>query len=111
MLPRKMCGGGSSFASAQPIAQRISHAPAKHPIEAMPHSSVGSPRPTAASHLILGAAALGAGPPSKRVMLITAGRLVFQLRPQTLVLGDCRLEQCPVDGIATRLAVDVAHFL
>src|SRR5260370_1190467 len=85
--------------SSQPIAQRISHAPAKHPIEAMPHSSVGSPRPTAASHLNLGGATLGAA--STRVMLMTSGRFVFQLRPETLVLRDRRLEQCPVDGIAT----------
>ncbi len=32
-LPRKMCGGGSSLASAMPNAQSSSHRPAKQPTE------------------------------------------------------------------------------
>src|SRR5882757_5105998 len=35
--PRKMCGGGSSFGSAQPISQRNSQMPANSPIDRQPH--------------------------------------------------------------------------
>src|SRR5580658_801031 len=37
--PRKMCGGGSSFASAQPNHQQTSHSPANSPIDRQLHST------------------------------------------------------------------------
>ena len=37
MLPRKMCGGGSSLGSASSSSQHSSHMPANRPIDRHPH--------------------------------------------------------------------------
>ena len=42
MLPRKMCGGGSSFSSAQPIAQHSSQRPANRLIDRQVHQTLAS---------------------------------------------------------------------
>ena len=42
MLPMKMCGGGSSFSSAQPIAQHNSQRPANRPIDRQVHQTLAS---------------------------------------------------------------------
>src|SRR5260370_28447829 len=42
MLPRKMCGGGSSLGSAQPNAQQSSQRPANRPIERHVHQILDS---------------------------------------------------------------------
>ena len=49
MLPRKMCGGGSNLASAQPTAQSSSQIPANSPIEAAPQRNVGAAERIAAA--------------------------------------------------------------
>src|SRR6188768_2170693 len=42
MLSRKMCGGGSSFSSAQPIAQHNSQRPANRLIDRQVHQTLAS---------------------------------------------------------------------
>src|SRR3990167_5700868 len=42
MLSRKMCGGGSSFGSAQPIAQHSSQRPANRLIDRQVHQTLAS---------------------------------------------------------------------
>src|SRR3954470_6532773 len=42
MLSRKMCGGGSSFSSAQPIAQQSSQSPGKRLIDRQVHQPLPS---------------------------------------------------------------------
>ena len=42
MLPRKMCGGGSSLGSAQPSAQHSSQMPANRPIDRHVHQTFAS---------------------------------------------------------------------
>src|SRR5258708_6115182 len=55
MLPRKMCGGGSSLGSAQPSAQQSSQSPANRPTERHVHQildNVSRPAIHASSQLI-----------------------------------------------------------
>ena len=40
MLPRKMCGGGSSLGSAQPSAQQSSQMPANRPMDRHVHQTL-----------------------------------------------------------------------
>src|SRR4029079_4180645 len=99
VLPTTPCVRGTSLGPHQPSAQHVSHMPANRPIDSAPQNSRGATATTAARTRANGN---GANEVSGR-------RLVLELAIEVLIGGDDLLEQRPVDRVAARLLLDVAH--